>query len=111
MTSDVERHDVCERQDEERPPFADAFTLVHRFILTALDGKAADAHVLVQTFLNGELPNELLRISRSWVQEEQHGNKITVIDTEEREHLMRDVPTSPAMPSTNLERGVALPTS
>src|SRR5262245_11204445 len=111
MTSDVERHDVCERQDEEWPPFADAFTLVHRFILKALDGNAAAANVLFQKFLNGELPNQLLRISRSWVQEEQHGNKITVIDTEEREHLMRDVPTSPAMSSTNLERGVALPTS
>src|SRR5262245_38074942 len=111
MTSDVERRDVCERQDEEWPPFADAFTLVHRFILKALDGNAAAANVLFQKFLNGELPNELLRISRSWVQEEQQGNKIKVVDTEAREYLRRDIPTSSATSLANLERGFALPTS
>src|SRR5262245_19574870 len=108
------RPDVCERQDEENeewPPFVDAFTLVHRFILKAIDGNAAAANALFQKFLNGELPDELLRISRSWVQEEHQGNKITVVDTEARECFRRDIPTSPATSSANLERGFALPTS
>jgi hypothetical protein len=63
--------DDCERINEQRPPLADAFREIHRFILKAVDGNAATANALFQRYLNGELPDELLRISRSWVQEEQ----------------------------------------
>jgi hypothetical protein len=36
-----------------------------------MDGNAAAANALFQKYLNGELSDELLRILRSWVQEEQ----------------------------------------
>ena len=63
--------DGYERMNEECPPFADAFREIHRFILKAMDGNAAAANDLFQNYLNGELSDELLRISRIWVQEEQ----------------------------------------
>src|ERR1700745_2827064 len=63
--------DACEPIDEQWPPFADAFREIHRFILKAKDGNAAAANALFQKYLNGELTDELLRISRCWVQEEQ----------------------------------------
>jgi hypothetical protein len=62
--------DECERV-EQWPSFADAFREIHRFILTAMDGNASAANALFRKYLNGELPDELLSISRSWVQEEQ----------------------------------------
>jgi hypothetical protein len=63
--------DDCERINEQWPPLADAFREIHRFILKAVDGNATAANALFQKYLNGELSDELLRISRSWVQEEQ----------------------------------------
>ena len=38
-----------------------------------MDGNAAAANALFQKYLDGELSDELLRISRRWVQEEQPG--------------------------------------
>jgi hypothetical protein len=67
----AEMGDDCERINAQWPPFADAFREIYRFILKALEGNAAAANALFQKYLNGELPDELLQISRSWVQEEQ----------------------------------------
>jgi hypothetical protein len=84
----------CERISEQWPPFADAFREIHRFILKAMDGDAAAANGLFQKYLNGELPEDLLRISRSWVQEEQAcpskrsgGANTGVADPQAIEHL------------------------
>lgn len=86
--------DECEPIYEQWPPFADAFREIHRFILKAMDGNAAAANALFQKYLNGELSDELLRISRSWVQEEQarvpirsEGDSIGVADPQASEHL------------------------
>ena len=86
--------DECERINEQWPPFADGFREIHRFILKAMDGNAAAANALFQKYLNGELSDELLRISRSWVQEEQacapirsEGDSIGVADPQASEHL------------------------
>jgi hypothetical protein len=65
--------DECERLNEQWPAFADAFREIHHFILKAMDGNAAAANALFQKYLDGELSDELLRISRRWVQEEQPG--------------------------------------
>jgi hypothetical protein len=67
----LEMRDDCARINEQWPPLADAFREIHRFILKAVDGNAAAANALFQRYLNGELPDELLQISRRWVQEEQ----------------------------------------
>jgi hypothetical protein len=86
--------DECERINEQWPPFADAFREIHRFILKAMDGNAAAANALFQKYLNGELSDELLRISRSWVQEEQacapirsERDRIGFADPQASEHL------------------------
>ena len=86
--------DECERTNEQWPPFVDAFREIHRFILKAMDGNASAANGLFQKYLDGELPEELLRISRSWVQEEQacasnrlEGANIEVADPQASEHL------------------------
>jgi hypothetical protein len=91
-----EMHDDCERIDEQWPPLADAFREIHRFILKAVDGNAAAANALFQRYLNGEMPDELLQISRSWVQEEQacapsrsERESIGVADPQASEHLTR----------------------
>lgn len=63
--------DECKRINEQWPPFADAFREIQRFIMKAMGGNAAAANALFQKYLNGELSDELLRISRSWVQEDQ----------------------------------------
>jgi hypothetical protein len=89
-----EMRNGCERTNEQWPPLADAFREIHRFILKAVDGNAAAANALFQRYLNGELPDELLRISRSWVQEEQacapsrsQRESIGVADPQAGEHL------------------------
>jgi hypothetical protein len=89
-----EMRDDCERINEQWPPLADAFREIHRFILKAVDGNAAAANALFQRYLNGELPDELLRISRSWVQEEQacvpsrsQGESIGIADPQASERL------------------------
>src|SRR5262245_51488567 len=63
--------DERERIKEQWPPFVEAFREIHRFILKAMDGNAAAANAAFRKYLHGELPDELLRISQSWVQEEQ----------------------------------------
>ena len=63
--------DECERVHEQWPPFVDAFREIYRFILKAMDGNADAANAAFRKYLNGDLPDELLRISQSWVQEEQ----------------------------------------
>jgi hypothetical protein len=70
MVTSMRMPDECERV-EQWPSFADAFREIHRFILKAMDGNAAAANALFRKYLNGELPDELLRISQSWVQEER----------------------------------------
>ena len=90
-----EMRDDCERINEQWPPLAHAFREIHRFILKAVDGNAAAANALFQKYLNGELSDELLRISRSWVQEEQacsssrseEADKIGVADPQASERL------------------------
>jgi hypothetical protein len=88
-----EMRDDCERINEQWPPLADAFREIHRFILKAVDGNAAAANALFQRYLNGEMPDELLQISRSWVQEEQayapnrsEGDSIGVADPQASGH-------------------------
>src|SRR5262245_29071388 len=83
-----------ERTNEQWPPFVDAFREIYRFILKAMDGDASAANSLFQKYLNGELSEELLRISRSWVHEEQacapnrlEGAGIEVADPQASEHL------------------------
>src|SRR4029453_7925726 len=94
MATQMSMPDECERMNEQLPAFADAFREIHRFILKAMDGNAAAANALFQNYLNGELSDELLRISRSWVQEEQapapirpEGDSIGVADSQASEHL------------------------
>jgi hypothetical protein len=70
MVTSMRMPDEYERV-EKWPSFADAFREIHRFILKAMDGNAAAANALFRKYLNGELPDELLRISQSWVQEER----------------------------------------
>ena len=54
---------------EEQPSVAHTFRHVYRFILEALEGDTASATVLFQQYLAGELPEELLALSRRCVQE------------------------------------------
>jgi len=83
-----------ERKNEQWPPFVDAFREIHGFILKAVDGDVSAANAVFRKYLNGELSDELLRISRSWVQEEQawpptssEGDRIGVADPQASEHL------------------------
>ena len=55
----------------ELPTFAPAFAKVHRFILEALDGDILAATELFRKYLAGDMPGELLSISRRWVEAEQ----------------------------------------
>jgi hypothetical protein len=47
------------------------FRHVYRFILEALKGDTAAASVIFQKYLGGELPEELISLSRRHVQENQ----------------------------------------
>jgi hypothetical protein len=53
------------------PAYAPAFKEVYRFILEAMDGDIFAATELFQKYLAGDLPEELLSISRRWVKAEQ----------------------------------------
>ena len=87
-----------ERVNEQWPPFVDAFREIYRFILKAMDGNADAANAAFRKYLNGELPDELLRISESWVQEEQgapvrlKGDSVGAADTQSSE---RTTPVGP----------------
>jgi hypothetical protein len=85
--------DERERIIEQWPPFVEAFREIHLFILKAMDGNAAAANAAFRKYLNGELPDELLKISQSWVQEEQgapvkpEGDSVGVADSQTSECL------------------------
>jgi hypothetical protein len=51
------------------------FRHVYRFILQAMQGDTAAASALFQRYLAGELPEELLSLSRRCVQEDQKGRR------------------------------------
>ena len=55
----------------ELPAYAPAFKEVRRFVLEALDGDILAATELFQKYLAGDMPQELLSISRRWVEAEQ----------------------------------------
>src|SRR5262245_30501681 len=82
--------DERERVNEQWPPFVDAFREIYRFILKAMDGNADAANAAFRKYLNGELPDELLRISQSWGQEEQgtpEGDRVGAADFQTSECL------------------------
>jgi hypothetical protein len=62
---------------EEEPSVAGAFRHVYQFILRAMQGDADAASALFQRYLAGELPEELLALSRSCVQQDQTPNHAT----------------------------------
>ena len=62
---------------EEEPSVAYAFRHVYQFILRAMQGDADAASALFQRYLAGELPEELLALSRRCVQEHQTLNRAT----------------------------------
>ena len=64
---------------EEEPSVADAFRHVYQFILRAMQGDADAASALFQRYLVGELPEELLAISRRCVREDQTLNRATPV--------------------------------
>ena len=64
---------------EEEPSVADAFGHVYRFILRAMQGDTDAASALFQRYLAGELPEELLAISRRCVREDQTLNRATPV--------------------------------
>jgi hypothetical protein len=53
---------------KEQPSISYTFRHVHRFILHAVQGDTAAANALFQRYLAGELPDELLALSRRCVQ-------------------------------------------
>jgi hypothetical protein len=55
----------------ELPAYASAFEKVHQFILKALNGDTLAATELFQKYLAGDMPQELLSISRRWLEAEQ----------------------------------------
>ena len=64
---------------EEEPSVAYAFRHVYQFILRAMQGDADAASALFQRYLAGELPEELLAISRRCVREDQTLNRATPV--------------------------------
>ena len=56
---------------EEEPSVAHTFRHVYRFILRAMQGDTDAASAIFQRYLAGELPEELLALSRRCVQEDQ----------------------------------------
>jgi hypothetical protein len=62
-----------EKAAEEPPSISDTFKHVYQFILDALEGDTAAADAMFQRYLAGELPEELLSLSRRCVQQNQGG--------------------------------------
>ena len=60
-----------EKAAEEQPSISDTFKHVYQFILDALEGDTAAADAMFQRYLAGELPEELLSLSRRCVQHNQ----------------------------------------
>jgi hypothetical protein len=65
---------------EEPPSISHTFRHVYRFILRAMQGDTAVASALFQQYLAGELPKELLALSRRCVQEDQKGRLVRKIN-------------------------------
>ena len=63
----------------EEPSVADAFRHVYQFILRGMQGDADAASALFQRYLEGELPEELVAISRRCVREDQTLNRATPV--------------------------------
>jgi hypothetical protein len=57
------------------PAFAHTFRHVYQFILQATDGDTAAASAMFQQYLAGELSEELLALSRRWVQKDQRSGR------------------------------------
>jgi hypothetical protein len=64
---------------EEEPSVAYAFRHVYQFILRAMQGDTDAASAMFQRYLAGELPEELLALSRRCVQEDQTLNPATPV--------------------------------
>ena len=62
-----------EKAAEEQPSISDTFKHVYQFLLDALEGDTAAADAMFQRYLAGELPEELLSLSRRCVQQDQGG--------------------------------------
>lgn len=62
---------------EEEPSVAGAFRHAYQFILRAMQGDAGAASAMFQRYLAGELPEELLALSRRCVQQDQTPNHAT----------------------------------
>jgi hypothetical protein len=60
---------------KEQPAFAHTFRHVYQFILQATDGDTAAASGMFQQYLAGELSEELLALSRRWVQKDQRSGR------------------------------------
>jgi hypothetical protein len=60
---------------EEQPSISHTFRHVYHFILRAMHGDSAVASTLFQQYLAGELPEELLALSRRCVQEDQRAGR------------------------------------
>jgi hypothetical protein len=60
---------------EEQPSISRTFRHVYRFILRAMQGDTTIASALFQRYLAGELPEDLLALSRRCVQEDQKGRR------------------------------------
>ena len=54
-----------------RPSLRRLFADVHRFILQAVNGDRATAETLFEDYLDGNLSEELLAVSRGWVSADQ----------------------------------------
>jgi hypothetical protein len=62
-----------EKAAEEQLSIADTFKHMYQLILDALEGDTAAAEAMFQRYLAGELPEELLSLSRRCVQQNQGG--------------------------------------
>jgi hypothetical protein len=61
---------------EEQPSISHTFRHVYGFILRAVQGDVAVASALFQRYLAGELPEELLALSRRCVQNDQKAGEL-----------------------------------
>ena len=64
---------------EEEPSVAYAFRHVYQFILRAMQGDTDAASAMFHRYLAGELPEELLALSRRCVREDQTLNRATPV--------------------------------
>jgi hypothetical protein len=90
----------------DQPSVADAFRDVYRFILRAMQGDADAASALFQRYLAGELPEELLALSRRCVQEDQTLNRATPVP-----HLRAQSMSAPPRKGSRSPRSVQGSTS